>query len=160
MPRYIIQKTPVDCAPTAILNAGKWAGKKVSYKKDYKRIVRDANNQWYGTTYKDIDRTLRKELKNLCLVRKVRNPDVLETAKHLEEGNAALISYYFKYRGKQECHIALFSGVDGTKWIGHNVTRKHVEKIPFNKAFNMFYNPYGESRVWLLSKKPSNRDPN
>ena len=153
MPQYIIQKTQSDCAPTAIINAGKWSGKKISFKNDYNRIFKEINCNWYGTKYKDIDQTLRRELNSCAFIRKIKNPSFLKTTQHLENGEAALISYYYKRRKEIRCHIALFSGFINNNLIGHNILSKPNEKISMTKFIKMFYNPYGNVRVWHLSKK-------
>ena len=156
MPRYIIQKNPVDCAPTAVLNAALWAGKKISFKNDYERLFRESNCNWYGTKYKDIDSTLRRELQGYCDVHKPINPSLFAIAKHIENGGAAIISYYYKHRNKEHCHIALFSNINKTKWTGHNVSRTPKEILSFKKIIKMFYGGHGKARVWLLSKQTKN----
>jgi len=95
MPRYVIQPHETTCAPTAIINAGKWAGKNLTIRRDYTRIVLESRSSEEGTSYGNIDRVLRDNLSDYLIVKKPRNPWHFSVREHIKKGGAALISYSY-----------------------------------------------------------------
>jgi len=157
MPRYIKQPHNASCAPTAIVNAGKWAGDILTIKNDYKRIYNNSMCAKDGTKIKNIDRVLRRELSHVLKILKIQKPTMYRTEKHIREGGAALISYSFlddmEPRG-EGCHIALYSDIWDDEWVGHNHYSEEPNSIvPSKEIIDQFYGAPRQTVVWLLKRK-------
>lgn len=93
MVRYAKQRKRYDCLPTNILNAAKWAGKKVTFKHDFERIKSqlcvgsDGHASW-----DDGHKVLRAEIDGFAkIVRCVSGPSVNEFYKFVSHPDHAVI---------------------------------------------------------------------
>ena len=149
--RFVRQKNNFSCAPIAILNAAKWAGKKLSYKKDYKRIVDDLKCNKDGTKISNIDRILRQELVHHSRVLKIKNPTYIRAMRHIRSGGSILLAYEPQ---EDQYHIALFTAIREGHWVGHNIYQDCPSgAISTNKVLDVFYRANQSACVWLLAKK-------
>lgn len=160
MPRYIVQPDDVSCAPTALINIGKWSGKHLSLKKDFQRLYIGTHCGPNGSEVRYIDKTLRKEFSDILNIRKVRSPELKEVETHIKNGGSALIAYSFKDDDAptgEGCHIALFTDIWEDDWIGHNVVGDEPSStIPYPMMLEYFYTSPAPISVWLLKRKKNN----
>lgn len=157
MARYVKQPHATSCAPTSLINVGKWAGNLLTLKDDYQRLYNNTKCGPNGTFDKDIDRVLREEFRGILNVRKVKSPHFNDTANHIKNGGAALISYSYEDDDQPKgegCHIALFTDIWEGDWVGHNVYSSMPSSvIPYTEILYYFYNQTGKPTVWLLKRK-------
>lgn len=150
MKRYFKQIKNFDCAPICIINTGVWCGLNFSIKKDWKRLIDSMECNDYGTPQESISFHLKKEFKNLN-IKFVKKPTYNSVLKHLNNGNAAIISFFYFEDYCLYEHIGLFTGIEKDGWIGHNVIHGlNTSTISFAEMEKIFYPilPY----VWLLKK--------
>lgn len=160
MPKYIRQPHKSSCGPTAIINAGKWAGNKLTLKRDYRRVYLNTHCDSDGSDIKYIDKTLRNELGDFLNIRKVRKPDIRDTVAHIKRGGAALISYSFYDPDEPDgegCHIAFFSDIWENDWVAHNFYSYEVNSfVPHNRMIECFYMSPSPIVVWHIRRKNGN----
>ena len=114
--RYIKQQEKTTCGPIVILNALKWAGCKVTLKKDkprIKKLTRWTPKRYYdgfrGCTPYGISCALRKikELEIAHIVHGYKNDILRKLDSHLKRGEIAIIRYYWKEENKVCGHYVL-----------------------------------------------------
>ena len=114
--RYIKQQEKTTCGPIVILNALKWAGCKVTSKKDksrIKKLTRWTHKRYYdgfrGCTPYGISRALGEinELEVTHMVHGYKSHILRILDSHLKRGEAAIIRYYWKEKNRVCGHYAL-----------------------------------------------------
>jgi len=90
--RYIRNQTKTDCSPTAILNALKWSGYHITYKKDNKWIKRLLKyNKYSSGTPSSFTESYISNNPNFKKVSSKLNPSVNDINKALRRGNAVIV---------------------------------------------------------------------
>jgi len=130
MPRYVQQWDLFSCGPIGVLNARKWAGRRTTVKRDYKKLRRRTNAEpaEEGCTLKAVDLALRscQEL----IVRRTRNRTARRVRRHLASGGAAIVSVralFLKKRGFEN-HLILLSHMSRSRKSVAIVNR--VSRLP------------------------------
>ena len=113
MIRYVRQQDAYRCGPISILNALKWAGRDVTYKKDLARISRSCKCIYpNGTTRGCFDRCLRIEGRGHLGIVKKMSFSIRDIDNHLEDGGAALINHAWRDEsGDLSGHYCLLSRI-------------------------------------------------
>ena len=154
MTSYLTQ--PEDstiCGPVAIINVGRWS--KHPVKKSLKDICEEVQCDSGGTPIRHIDKSLRKEFKKKLKVIKKRYCSVNEAKKHIEKGNALLLSFLFKNNEEEKDvseHICLFTKVKDKKWYAHNLSFKKRTSIILEEDMYEYFYRWGRPHIWLLKK--------
>ena len=93
MPRYASQPYDSTCGPTAVINAGKWAGLGLSVKHDFVFMMDLCETDWEIGTYPwGIDRGLRIALGlNGVKVTRKRNASIKDIEKHLSKDGSVVV---------------------------------------------------------------------
>lgn len=93
MPRYASQPNENTCGPTAVINAGKWAGLGLSVKHDFDFIMEVCETiEDLGTWPRGIDRGLRVALGlNGVKVTRKRNASIKDIEEHLSNEGSAVV---------------------------------------------------------------------
>jgi hypothetical protein len=113
MPLYTKQRDNFRCGPIAILNALRWAGKRVSYEYVYELAERCGCNPGAGTKHWNFDKVLRKEGKGLFRVHRIDSPYLWFIEEHAKQDDkAAIFSYKWRRQGKQARHFYLLDSVN------------------------------------------------
>lgn len=112
-PRYIRQRDKSSCGPTAIINALKWAGRRVTEKNSKKelRIIskcgRENSKGGAGTNREDLNKVLVEDT-DLKVDRFVKRPAIKEIDNWIDSGGAVIIEYYWgKVPINREGHYTL-----------------------------------------------------
>lgn len=158
MPRYMRQRNRFSCGPIAILNSLKWAGQKVTYEGWYRNLKRACGcNRIFGTNQKIFDKNLRYLGSHLFTIRKRNRPKLSEIEKHVTNGGAVLLSYYWNNNGYSGRHFALIVDYDGKYFTVVNDSRvETVMKISrkgFKRRCLRFQRTNRYLRGWFLRKK-------
>ena len=102
--KYVKQQDRFRCGPVAIINAMRWAGKDVSYKKAIPRLTTSCKcKSPKGTKFRPFIKTLRKEGKRLFKIRSIVEPLFCEIEDALLEGDAVV----WNFKGQFGRHYAL-----------------------------------------------------
>lgn len=155
MPRYCKQRDQYRCGPIAILNALKWAGKKVTYKKHIERLTRECKCKApKGTWWFDITRVLRKYGFSIY---KRRVLSAKEIKKHLSNGGAIIVNAYWD-RKKNQRHFFLLLSNEGKDWCKAVNLFSLDEKAPYaltreERDKYLRRQIKGAGGFWLLRKK-------
>ena len=157
--KYIKQYDKYSCGAVAVLNALKWAGYDLTYRRDFKRICKLCKcNVGEGTFPWDLDAGLRRHRKLAILPEEeaYSAPSIKLVDKLLSLGSACIISYIYKYRGQVcEAHVVLCIGKKGKQYVMVNRGGrcKTVCLIPRQTMVRMLrYSDadYGGSDVWFV----------
>jgi hypothetical protein len=158
MPRYARQKkSSFNCGPVAILNCLKWAGAKVNVRQhlpylEFAVRIHD-NAEDPGTLDHDFDRVLRYSAsKNLSVLRPKRLT-LRALEKHLDQGGAVAVGYYFSGGGG---HFTLLVGTKGRGFIAANDTRADkCRTLSYKRRATVAgWVKNQNNGFWLLEKKP------
>lgn len=169
MIRYIKQRDKYNCGPVAVLNALKWAGKKVTYASDFKKIKEACKSGKKNGTYVT---ALTDALIKYKLIRR-RDYKSPATTKDidtwLKKGNAVIVRYGWwkkserkkvnQYatrlkKGKWIGHYVLISGhyVNSKWYVIHNVGRSWTVWSKRKLRHYLSNTGSGESDVWFIRK--------
>ena len=160
--RFSKQRTLVDCAPVALANALKWAGKDVSYSREkafwYEAVGCDPRAG--GTSWWTTGNSFAREGEGFFSVVTLHNPLVKEIEEHLLSGGALVLSYLFfrKKVGRVCRHIVLVPEISKDKQKFRVInqgseTDKFVSRETFIKYFLRFRRKTNPTTVYLLSKE-------
>jgi hypothetical protein len=92
MRKYCKQRNKMDCGPTAVLNALKWAGYSHTLKKDYAKIKKQCKfDEVSGSEFLDLKETLEKYKK--IRVKRIRSYSLRNLDKIIDEGKSFILLY-------------------------------------------------------------------
>lgn len=162
-PRYLRQYNNFSCGPIAILNALKWAGRRVTYAYHYEQLAVDcglkADEDDYGTDNRDLDRVLRMHGKDYYTVRKPKTPTFEEFEQHLKNGGSAILCYLHYDEEGPEGHYAFFPEYleESDIFVGINdkMYETYTERTRTELLNRFKKREHGKStypRVWLLTR--------
>ena len=93
MIRYTSQRNHVDCGPTAIANALKWAGASFSYAGSYKALIANCRAE-DGTHWTDLTHELaRWEREGVLKLKVWFRPTLKRIEKQLSKGGAVILDH-------------------------------------------------------------------
>jgi hypothetical protein len=100
MTKYIKQYDTYSCAPTAILNALKWAGKRVTLKNKKKYIkVCKAAYAFGGTYLSDFKKALGK-LKEIEIIKFTKNLKPQDIKESFKRGESVIVRIFYNDLGR------------------------------------------------------------
>lgn len=152
--KYVAQRNLYSCGPIAIINALKWAGQNVTYKKYYKKLIRKTKCTYSGTHDLNISVALFDYVNSFNKIEWLVEPTIKDINKHLSSGGAAIISYDLLSNEvkERECHFLLV--VKKEKEYYHVVNGTQG-----GKAFEKWHKSIINMRLkaaqsaWLLERK-------
>lgn len=156
MPKYSRQLNDFNCGPTAILNAMKWAGARVS--NDFIPFLEfgcriDAADDDLGTTFNDFDRMIRYCGKNLYKTRRTKHLTMKKLRAHLMNGGAVALDYVDDST-VDGGHSTLIIGMKGSMFsfvndsVNQTIVNRRAESVQ-----KIISSPH--SSIWLLTKIPN-----
>lgn len=97
--RYVRQPDKYSCGPTAIINAVKWAGKKMSLS-NHKKLVKECHTTYeMGTHEIDFSASLKKNLKKIASIKFRKKALYKDVISHLNNDSAIILLYWKKMQG-------------------------------------------------------------
>ncbi len=162
MPRYMRQRDMCSCAPVALINAGKWAGKRLTRARDLRRFQKLCNvRPPDGAHCDEIEEALR--LRGELRIRRMRHHSILKIEQHLRRGGAAVAALKLIYDRQEgrEAHCALLIGISdsGKSYltVNYGLQRPTLAYVRRTTLLNDFRRrAVGRMmlpRVWLISKR-------
>lgn len=147
---YITQKDKYRCGPVAIFNALLWAGEKVVYEKDMRRLTRLCEcTAPKGTNYRPFLNTLRKEGRGLFTTELVLRPSMTNFDEPLERGCALA----WNMKGRRGRHYALIVDRKNNFYDVANFLEGEVITTLSRKQLKQFVDQRDKlHRIWVLSK--------
>jgi hypothetical protein len=130
--RFVNQRDDFSCGTIALLNALKWLGKDVTYRKDFNRIKCLCKTTTKGTFISDIYSALRA----LQITSKYRDSDEYSPSElllHLYEGGSLILALDWKRKGERLYHgHVVFVYFDGKniQCVNSNSKGETTEVIP------------------------------
>jgi len=165
MIRYTKQRDRHSCGPTAILNAMKWSGAKLSYRSYIDKLswlCRRYNRKGIGNS--EIDSALRfaGNLRRCDFaVRSVRRPTLAQIEEHLLGQGAVVLTYLWKGDNKAGRHVALVTGISSCRnvfWVVNGYRGKGPANWPtmrteFKNHQLRFQRTDPRCQAWFLTKR-------
>ena len=129
MPRYASQPYDATCGPTAVINAGKWAGLGLSVKHDFVFMMDLCETDWEIGTYPwGIDRGLRIALGlNGVKVTRKRNASIKDIEKHLSKDGSVVVC--------NKDHVFLITG-QTKKMFYYTELQRRIDNGKSQKEYN------------------------
>ncbi len=169
--RYIKQQAETTCGPIALLNILKWAGCRVSLKRDKARMqrltlwaVEHRGNGFQGCTPYGIYNALHDldEIEITEIIHGYKSHVLRKLDSHLKKGEIALIRYYWKDGKKVSGHYALcIAGTNKTYTMVNDSQKRTVicrSRETLRKLLHNIDYRVGEIHlpvIWFIEKKPS-----
>lgn len=160
MVRYVKQRDASSCGPVAIINIFKWMNCPITY--DFIHVARqlcnwnNARDECGGTTDYNIEKAMR-----VLRIKKKRkiSPTIEEINKHLDNGGAILIGYWFPVKEnntlvKNEGHYTLCIGRTKKQYIMVNDNNKTIARKKAQTIEKMLKYRANDHVcwAWLISK--------
>ncbi len=161
--RYVGQRDKSSCGPIAILNILKWAGKKISAKKNI-NIIRDmCKCGMYGnlgTRPSRLDIVINN-IKSIKVKRTKHFAKMGEVNKHIDSGGACVMRIVWSDRKKTQGHYTLCVGRNkrGYKMVNLYSDRKtlcyankkQMKEMLYNSVLD--FNGRADPIVWFIKRK-------
>ena len=162
--KYIAQKDDYTCSPTAIINLISWATGKAAYNENRFNSVKAAcKTTEEGTLEEDFEFALKLAGSVYGFeAKKITKIEVSKFIKHLEKGNAFVITHLESNCKNPEWHDSIITGYKWGFYWGWNVIPKKLFWIGhLNKLTDLIYKDDGEHKpeIYLISKTKSRKDP-
>jgi hypothetical protein len=160
-PRYLKQRDKYSCGAIALLNALKWAGYQINYRRDFGRAYRACKCNKDGVYTNNFDTAIRRYKKLIVLpeCESFEAPPIKLIDECLENHGAIAMAYIYKYNGHVEVsHMTLCIGRKGNQYVFVNNARQAKKAITLHKRSTVvkmlrFRDPYcGGCEVWFLNK--------
>jgi hypothetical protein len=158
-PRYLRQRDLYSCGVIALLNALKWAGYNITYRKDFDKAKRACKCTPDGVYPNDFDVAIRRYKKLIVLPdeHSFEAPSIKLLDEHLALGGAFVLSFIYKYHGVVEVlHMTLCIGKSNGQYVMVNNSEgaiKTISKVKRKTMIKMlrYADPdAGCSEVWFL----------
>lgn len=100
MPNYVRQRDSYGCGPVALVNALKWAGKDISFKRERKKYYdKCCVSPGSGANPIDLFRATMDEQEYIKVIfwgwGHPKKPRISQVEKHIRDGGAAILGYYY-----------------------------------------------------------------
>jgi len=126
------QQHKLSCGPVAIMNALKWLGESVSYKKDLKlfeQIGYTIKHGWWR-------HELRRGLNYFNIKHKLYKQPTLQDMKNiLKRGNSIILAYDWFAENSDGGHYIFMDSYNGKYFQAYNVSKKGKEKGKINDMY-------------------------
>ena len=155
--RFLRQRDQYSCGPVSVINALKWAGLPLSYRKHYKKIKKKCKtDKGWGTYTHNITKTLGGfkeiwfETVPLITYRQLKD--------HLMNGGAAILEYWYREDdGSYDGHYAFVYMTHDLEFVVVNdmwtETVKRVEPNYIKEKLRCRkYRSTGSPSAWLIRK--------
>lgn len=167
--RYFRQPDQYSCGPTAIANALVWGGVEVKLRQmmpllSFSCQTRDLEfpDDWEanGTLDSNFDRTLRYASKGLFTVRRTSNATANQIKKHLLNGGAIALGYFWKEGSESGEHFVFIPEFKRDHFIfvnDHNCRKGRVSRQRSIEKMKEYLRVCGPNNqrpvVWFLTLK-------
>lgn len=162
MTRYVRQKDKFRCGPVAILNALRWAGLNINYKKSINNLTLMCFcKPGRGTSHNNFDNALRELCENFFKVRRVYHPTLKQIEEHLQNNGAVILNYRIcRIKKEEQRHFQLVVGMDKNGKYFHSVNAFSNKPAFFKISREKFKSSCLRSqrvdksfKAWFLTKK-------